>query len=110
MSHFSISKSTTEALQQAAKTRRNDLGLCYHTFRVQLTETTNDWQPVLTVLVDAGWQLQGGPIVLDATESAARHVLISMLHSDPRPLRIRGHISMKGEMRGDGEIRGEIER
>lgn len=110
MSHFSISKSTTEALQQAAKTRRNDLGLCYHTFRVQLTEPTNDWQPVLTVLVDAGWQLQGGPIVLHATDSAPRHVLISMLHADPRPLRIGGHLQIRGSIQGEAELRGEILR
>ena len=110
MSHFSISKSATEALQQAAKTRRNDLGLCYHTFRVQLTEPTNDWQPVLTVLVDAGWQLQGGPIVLHATDSAPRHVLISMLHADPRPLRIGGHLQIRGSIQGEAELRGEILR
>ena len=110
MSHFAISKDITAALQQAQQTRRDDLGLCYHTFRVQLVEPSTNWQAVLTELVDAGWQLQGGPIVIDPTEAAPRHVLISMLHSAPRPLRIQGHLEIRGGIQGEAELRGEYLR
>ena len=110
MSQFSISKSIDDALQPARETRRDDLGLRYHTFRVLLTEPPDDWQAILTALVDAGWQLQGGPIVLHATDSAPRHVLISMLHADPRPLRIGGHLQIRGSIQGEAELRGEILR
>jgi hypothetical protein len=106
MHHFPTTETTEEALIQASRARRDDLGYCYHTFRITLPEGKLEWPAVLSALVDHGWQLQGTPVVVDATDAVPRHVILSMLHAEPRPIEIRGELRIRGEINGAGEIRG----
>ena len=103
MPHFPITESIEAALKQARRCPRDGLGYCYYTFRIALTPATGDWSAVLSQLIDAGWQLQGGPNVIDATDGVPRHLVLSMLHAEPRPMRIRGGLRLHGEI--DGELR-----
>ena len=105
MPHFPITETVEEALKQAGRSRRDDLGYLYHTFRIRLPDVKAQWQPILSKLVDAGWQLQGTPVVVEAIDAAPCHVLISMLHADPHPFQIRGELRISGEIKGGGEIR-----
>ena len=106
MAHFPITKNVEEALQQAVGSRRDDLGYCYHTFSIRLSDSQNEWQGLLSELVDAGWKLQGTPVVVEATDAAPRYVLIAMLHAEPHPLEIRGEVRIRGEINGGGDLRG----
>lgn len=108
MPHFQIVDSVEEALTQANSSRRDELGYCYHTFGIRLPDADSEWHTVLGQLVDAGWQLQGSVIVVDATDVVPRHVLVSMLHAVPRPLQIRGALRLAGEIHGEADLRGEI--
>jgi len=108
MPHFPITDTVDEALNQARKSNRDDLGYCYHTFRVHLADGKTDWQPVLSKLVDAGWQLAGAPLVVEKNNDAPRHLLVSMLHAEPRPLEIRGSLRIHGEIHGEAELRGHF--
>ena len=128
MQHFPITETVEEALNQVGRSRRDDLGYLYHTFRIRLPDanteshailsklvtfrirppdTNIESHAVLSKLVDAGWQLQGIPIVLEATKAAPRHVLISMLHAEPRPLQIRGDLRISGSIEGRGDLHGQ---
>ena|ERR1043166_5178883 len=107
MPHFQIAENVEDALKRAGGSRADDLGYCYHTFRVRLPDVKTEWQAALSKLVDAGWQLQGAPVVVEGTDAAPSHLLISMLHVDPRPLQIRGEVRIHGEIHGVGEIRGQ---
>jgi hypothetical protein len=108
MPHFTIAENVEEGLKQAGGARRDDLGYCYHTFRIRLPDGKTEWQTVLSRLVDAGWQMQGAPVIVGAEDAALRHVLISMLHVEPRPLEIRGELRIRGEIHGDAELRGQL--
>jgi hypothetical protein len=106
MSHFSITENLEEALQQARRSKRDDLGYLYHTFRIRLSDDKPGWPAVLSNLVDAGWQLQGSPVVMEAADATPRHVLISMLHAEPRPMEIHGMMRFRGEFNGEAELHG----
>ena len=106
MSHFPITENLEEALKQAGRSQRDDLGYLYHTFRISLPDEKTEWHAVLSKLVDEGWQLQGTPVVVEAADAAPRHVLISMLHAEPHPLQIRGVMRIRGEIHGEGDFRG----
>ena len=108
MPHFLITETVEEALKGAKSARRDDLGNCYHTFRINLVGAKVEWEAILSSLVDAGWQLQGAPVIIDATPARPRHILLSMLHAEPRPLEIRGELRIRGEVIGGGELRGEL--
>lgn len=101
MPHFPIAENVEEALKHAHRSRRDDLGYLYHTFRIRLSEAKTDESIILSALVDVGWQLQGAPVVVEATGTLPRHVILSMLHAEPHPLQIRGEI--RGELRGHSE-------
>jgi len=106
MSHFPITDTLEEALKQARHSKRDDLGYLYHTFRIRLSDEKAGWSALLSNLVDEGWQLQGTPVVIEAAETTRRHVLISMLHAEPRPLEIRGTMRLRGEINGEAELNG----
>ena len=108
MSHFQITENVEAALQQAEGSRRDDLGYCYHTFRIRLPDAKTEWQAVLSRLVDAGWQVQGAAVVVETANPALRHVLVSMLHAEPRRLEIRGELRIRGEIHGEAELRGQL--
>jgi len=120
MLHFPITENAEEALKHARDSRRDDLGYCYHTFRIRLADGKTEWQPLLSKLVDAGWQLQGAPVVIEApvaadkpgvaeeTKTEPRHLLVSMLHAEPHPLQIRGELRIHGEIRGEAELQGQL--
>lgn len=80
MVHFPITENVESALALASRSRRDDLGYCYHTFRITLTRATGDWQEVLTRLINEGWQLLGGPHLVNAP-GVPRHLVLSMLHA-----------------------------
>lgn len=105
MPHFPITETVEDALALARRARRDDLGYCYFTFRIALTSATGDWSVVLSRLIDAGWQLQGGPHVVETTGEGPRHLVLSMLHAEPRPLQIRGEVRMHGDIRCENETR-----
>ena len=128
MPHFPITETVEEALEQAGRSCPDDLGYRYHTFRIQLTEVkrdvlgcpyhtfhiqlteaTTEWQAVLSKLVDAGWQLQGTPVVMEATDAAPRHILITMLHADPHPMQIRGELRLE-DIHGHARFEGGVVR
>lgn len=104
MSHFPITENLEEALHQARRSKRDDLGYLYHTFRIRLLEEAPGWPALLSHLVDEGWQLQCAPIVIEAADATPRHVILSMLHAEPRPLEIRGVMRLRGEV--EGELQG----
>jgi hypothetical protein len=106
MPNFQTTENVEEGLKQAMDSRRDDLGYCYHTFRIRLHDAKTEWQTVLTELVDAGWQLQGAPVVVETADSTPCHLLISMLQATPQPLQIRGEVRIHGEFNGGGEVRG----
>lgn len=106
MSHFPITDTIEDALKQAGRSKRDDLGYLYHTFRIRLPDKNTEWHAVLSKLVDEGWQLQGTPVVFEA--ATPRHVLIPMLHAEPQPLQIRGVMRIRGEINGEAELRGGL--
>jgi len=108
MPQFPICESVEEALKKARASRRDDLGNLYHTFRIRLADANANWQTILSGLVDAGWQLQGTPVVIEATHPQPRHDLFSMLHVEPRPLRIHGEMRLRGEISGGGDFQGQF--
>ena len=108
MPQFPITETVEEALKQARASHRDDLGYLYHAFRIRLADANANWQNILSGLVDAGWQLQGAPVVIEATDSHPRHVLFSMLHAEPRPLRIHGEMRLRGEISGGGDFHGQF--
>jgi len=110
MTHFPITETIEESLRLAQRSPCDDLGNRHHTFRVQLPDEKADWHSVLGKLVDEGWQLQGTPVLFEATDGAARHILISMLQAEPRPLQIHGELRLEGEIHGRAELRGEVRR
>lgn len=81
MAHFPICQNVESALALASRSRRDNLGYRYYTFRISLTRATGNWSSVLSELIDAGWRMQGGPYVVDATGTAPRHLVLSMLHA-----------------------------
>lgn len=105
MSAFPITEDFESASKRARQTRPDGVGCTYHTFRVRIGADDETGHGLLTCLVDEGWQLLGGPVVIEATEEIPRHVVLTMLRSEPRPLEIRGRL----ELRGNTEIRGEAE-
>jgi len=108
MAHFQVTENIEEALKRAGGSRRASLGYCYHTFRIRLPDPKAEWQSVLSKLVDAGWQLQGAPLVVEAVDASPCHLLISMLHAEPHPLQIRGELRINGSFGGGAELRGEV--
>ena len=108
MQHFPLTETIEEALKGAKNSRRDDLGNCYHTFRIVLFGEKIEWETILSALVDAGWQLQGAPVLIEATAARPRHILLAMLHAEPRPLEIFGDLRIHGEVIGGGKLRGEL--
>ena len=107
MSKFPISDTIDDALRDAGRTRPDGLGQRFHTFRIVLGDEDPLGHGVISRLVDHGWQVQGGPLVIEAAEATPRHLLISMLHAEPRPLEVHGHFNLGGEIRGEGRLDGE---
>lgn len=101
---FPITESVEEALKNVGRSRRDDFGYCYYTFRIHLPDANTQWHPALSKLIDAGWQLQGTPVILEEIGITPRHVVISMLHAEPRPLQIRGELRIRGEIQGGAEL------
>lgn len=110
MIKFPISENIEEALKLSVQSRSDELGYSYHTFRVRLDNNETDWKIMLSTLVDSGWQLQGTPTVMEAKGELPLHILISMLHVEPRPLVIRGELRIRGDFSGGGELRSEPRR
>lgn len=107
VTQFPIRDDVAQALRFAGESRRDDLGYWYCTFRIRVEDSQMDGATILGQLVDAGWQLQGGPVLVEASDSHPRHVIVSMLHAEPRPLQIRGELRIRGELHGGGELRGQ---
>jgi hypothetical protein len=105
MSQFPITKHLQEALATAERSRRDALGYLYYTFRSELNADDPQGHQFVSRLVDKGWQLQGTPLIIDATPEIPRHLLISMLHAEPRPLEIRGEFEGRGGFRGVADAR-----
>ena len=107
VAQFPIKDDVADALKFAGQSRRDDLGYWYYTFRVRLEDSQKDGTTIVGQLVDAGWQLQGGPVLVEASDTRPRHVIVSMLHAEPHPLQIRGELRITGELHGGGELRGQ---
>jgi len=45
-------------------------------------------------------------VLVEASDTHPRHVIVSMLHAEPRPLEIFGELRITGELHGSGEFRG----
>jgi hypothetical protein len=105
MNPFPITENIESAIHQAQRCRRDALGYAFHTFRVRLTDEDRTGHVVLSGLVDRGWQLQGGPVIIEAKGDLPRHVIVTMFQADPRPLRLNGRM----DFRGEGDFRGELQ-
>ncbi len=105
MNEFPIAENLESALIHAKRCRRDAMGYLFYTFRVQLTDEDKNGHTVLSLLVDHGWQLQGGPFVVETSADSVRHVIITMFQAEPRPIRFgiefRGGADIKGELQGD---------
>ncbi len=106
---FPIEKDLEQAMHGARRGPRDAIGNLHHTFRIELPADDPGGQRLISRLVDQGWQIQGAPMVIDTVGSTAdhdpvpRHLLISMLHCEPRPLEWRGELH--GEVRGESRLR-----
>lgn len=106
MSKLPIVETTKHALEQVNPRQRDALGYLFQTFRIRLADEDDTGHAVLTELVDHGWHLQGGPIVVESRGDLPRHLLVTMFLVDPRPPIIRARL----DFNGSAEIRGEFER
>lgn len=105
MNPFPITENIESAIYQAQRCRRDAIGYAFHTFRVRLPEEDRTGHAVLSALIDRGWQLQGGPVIIEAVGDLPRHVIITMFQADPRPLRLNGRM----EFRGESDFRGDLQ-
>jgi hypothetical protein len=105
MNKFTIVDNLESALNQAQRSRSDALGYTFHTFRVKFLDEDSSGHSILSGLVDRGWHIQGGPVVIEAKGDLPQHVIITMFQAEPRPLRIRGDVNFSG----GGEFRGELQ-
>ena len=73
---FPIKEDVADALNFAGQTRRDDLGYSYYTFRVRLEDSQLDGKTIVGQLVDAGWQLQGGPVLVEASDTTIENLYL----------------------------------
>lgn len=106
MSRFPLFDSLDDALRDAGRLPPDALGQRFYTFRIVLADEDPLGHGLISRLVDQGWQIQGGPLVIEGVEKTARHLLVSMLLAEPRPLEVRGHFNLGGEIRAEGQIDG----
>lgn len=102
-----ICQSVEEALEKTREIKPDALGTKYHTFRIALSDGMENGNFIISALASNGWHLIGGPVLIEAVNGHPRHILISMLSSDPRPLEIRHRLKMHGEIRGEFQGDGE---
>ena len=102
-----IFKSIEEALETTREIKPDALGTKYHTFRIALSDDMENGNFMISAIASNGWHLIGGPVHIEAVNGHPRHILISMLSSDPRPLEIRHRLRMHGEIRGEFQGDGE---
>jgi hypothetical protein len=107
VAQFPIEEDVADALKFAGQSCRDDLGYWYYTFRIRLEDGQMDGTTIVGQLVDAGWQLQGGPVLVEASDHRHRHIIVSMLHAEPRSLQIHCELRITGELHGGGELRGQ---
>lgn len=95
------------ALDLAQSKRPDAVGNRFHSFRIELQDPGPTATDLVSQLVDNGWHLMGLPLVVEASEDRSKHLLVSMMQSNPRPLELRAHLNLEGQFRADGELRGE---
>ena len=105
MNEFPIHRNLEEAIAHVPKDRRDALGYLLYTFRMELTETGPSGDAILGSLIDRGWQMSANPYVVEPVGDNPRHVVISMIHAEPGPLRLDGRVDVRGEHRLEGFLR-----
>lgn len=102
-----VSPDVQAALKQAHSMPLDAIGNRYHTFRVELLDSGLSMTDLLSQLVDHGWHMMGSPLVVEACDTRPRHILVSMMRSEPRPIEVRAHLNFDGRIEAHGELRGE---
>ena len=110
MSRFPIAISLADALKVAVKAELDAIGQRFYTFRVSVTEDDSLGHGLVSELVDNGWQLRGGPLLIEASDNTPHHLLVSMCQTEPRTLRIDGRLELGGKLRAEGRLTGEAHR
>jgi hypothetical protein len=91
--------------QKATQERPDALGCVYHTFRIEAASSKLAAGALVSSLVAAGWHLLGGPLRVPAASEIPKHIFISMIRHQPRPVNVRGDLR---DLRFGGEFRGQI--
>lgn len=107
MPAFSIQQDLDVAIKNISREQRDALGYLRFTFRIELKDPGAPVDSLLGELIDRGWQMVACPIIVEMKKDIPRHVILPMIHGEPRPLRIQGHMEFRGESRLEGEIRSE---
>jgi hypothetical protein len=106
MEQAKIFETIDEALSSVKGLEPDALGYVYWTFRIRYDRQDAHNHKCVGVLLDHGWHLIGGPVIVGAYEDYPEYMAITMLRVVSRPrIQIRGNLG--GEIRGqiDGEIR-----
>ena len=103
MPAFPIQQNLDVALKSISREQRDALGYLRYTFRIELNEPGLTVDSLLGDLIDRGWQMVANPVIVEMKGNAPRHAIFSMIHSEPRSLRVQ----FQGGGNFQGEIRGE---
>ena len=107
MNPFPITEIIESAIHQEQRCRRDALGYAFHTFRFRLPDEDKTGHVVLSGLVDRRWQIQDGPIIVEAEGVLPLHVIDTIFQANPRPLRLYGRMDFRGEGDFKGELQGD---
>jgi len=107
MPAFSIQQNLDVTLKNISREQRDALGYLRFTFRIELNDPGSTADSLLGDLIDRGWQMVANPVIVEMKGNVPRHVIFSMIHSEPRPMRVQGRLEFHGESRLDGEIRSD---
>ena len=100
MPAFLIQQNLDVAFKSISREQRDVLGYLRYTFRIELNEPGLTSESLLGNLIDRGWQMVANPVIVEMKGEVPRHAIFSMIHIEPRPLRL--------DFRGGGHLEGEI--